>query len=295
MKTILKDISYGPDIKQILDIVLCEKKDVYAIVYLHGGAYLTGSKNQYPDFLLDYSKNNLFAAIDYRLINKNNDICMEDILNDVDEALKKIILIANEHNVNIKGFILVGHSAGGHIGLLYGYKSFLKNRVKIAACISLAGPTDFSDDIAWSSMTKWGENLKERLSFFSNMITRLTQHPIELRQCDWTNQNNYHEFKKQIMDISPLKYVSKLGRTPPTLLVHARSDDQVPFSNAIRLKSILDHASVPNKLIIPAGTGNNHLLGGEIYTSDGPMIFKNQRWVDEAQEWIEGTYYGSSI
>jgi len=283
-----KNITYGADESQNFDIIIPKEKNVHAIVYIHGGAYLTGNKSQYPFFLRDYAKNNIFATIDYRLINPNKNVKITDILSDVDDALLKIIEVSCSYNVTVRDFILVGHSAGGHIGLLYGYTNYNKNpKIKIAACISLAGPTDFSDDLGWSSMTMWGENIEQRLLFLSLVGSGLTGHTIELTQNNWTQQENYSELKKYIMDISPITYVKKTGVVPATLLVHARDDDQVPYSNAIRLKIALDSTSVPHKLITPIGSANNHILGGVAFADKMPILYKNQNWVTEAIKWMD--------
>jgi len=280
-----RNLPYGSDTSQRFDII-CKGNNVHAVVYIHGGAYFTGNKDEYPSFLTDYSENYLFASINYRVINTENTIHMGSIISDVNDALEKIQEFSKVNGVNIKDFILVGHSAGGHIALLYGYKYFQKNKhIKIAACISLAGPTDFTDDSGWSSMTMWGNNVEERLAFLSWMGTRLTRHTITLKQHNWTKQADYPEFKKYIMEISPIAYVS--NDIPPTLLVHARNDDQVPFSNAIRLKTMLERTSVPHKLITPEGSGDNHMLGGKILAENKPIIFTAQSWVKEAKEWME--------
>ena len=196
LKWTFQNISYGNDENQKFDIIIPGGRIVHAVIYIHGGAYLFGNKSQYPSFLADYSKNNIFATIDYRLLNKDNDIQMEDILSDVHDVLTEIIELARAHNVTIRDFILVGHSAGGHIGLLYGYKYFEKSKnIKIVTCISLAGPTDFTDDSGWSSMTMWGENIESRLLFLSRVGTKLTGHTINLTQCNWTQQKDYPIFK----------------------------------------------------------------------------------------------------
>jgi acetyl esterase/lipase len=284
-----QDMAYGADENQNFDIIIPKEKEAHAIVYIHGGAYLTGNKLQYPSFLLDYAKNNIFATIDYRLVKPDNNVQMADILSDVNDALTKITEVSSSHNVAVKDFMLVGHSAGGHIGLLYGYRSCQENaKIKIAACVSLAGPTDFSDDLGWSSMAMWGENLESRLLFLSQVGSRLTGHTIELKQKNWTRQKNYSDFGKSIMDISPITYIkNKTSKVPPTLLVHARGDDQVPYSNALKLKTTLDFTTVPHKLITATGDGNSHMLGGEVYTSTGPIFFENQKWVAEAKKWME--------
>jgi len=289
MRLNFQNVMYGVDESQNFDILIPEEKEAHAIVYIHGGAYLTGNKLQYPSFLPDYANSNIFATIDYRLIKPDNDVQMADILSDVNNALLKIIEISTSHDVTVKDFILVGHSAGGNIGLLCGYRNYQEStKIKIASCVSLAGPTDFSDDLSWSSMPMWGENIEARLLFLSQIGSRLTGHAIKLTQKNWTRQKNYSEFKKHIMSVSPIAYVNeKTGGVPPTLLVHARGDDQVPYSNALRLKAALDYASVPNRLITPIGNGNSHMLGGEVYSDTEPIFFKDQNWVTDARRWIE--------
>jgi len=282
----LTNVSYGFNTNQKLDIFIPDAQTAHAIVYIHGGAFMVGNKYEYPSFLAEYSNKNIFASIDYRLINDNNLIKMADILSDVKNALFKIIEISNTNGVTIKDFILIGHSAGGHIGLLYGYK-FQEENIKIAACISLAGPTDFTDDIGWSSMIMWGHTLEERLIFLSNLGSHLIGRSIQLTQLNWTKQNNYSDFKNDVLEISPIHYVSNTRKVPPTLLVHARNDIQVPYSNVIKLKTLLDEALIPNKLITPIGNANDHMLGGELHTSNTPVIYKNQPWVNEAKKWIE--------
>ena len=90
------------------------------------------------------------------------------------------------------------------------------------------------------------------------------------------------------MSISPITYAeNKHVNIPPTLLVHARRDNQVLYSNTVRLKTALDFTSMSHKLITPGGSANNHLLGGEIYSTIEPILYKNQIWVAEARNWME--------
>jgi acetyl esterase/lipase len=292
MKWDFEDIAYGVDAQQVFDIIIPQEKEAHGIVYIHGGAYLFGDKSQYPSFLADYSKSNVVASIGYRVIENDNAINMMDILSDVNVALAKIIELSKVNGVSIKDFILIGHSAGGHIGLLYGYTLPENMAIRIAACVSMAGPADFTDDIGWSSMTMWGKTIEERLSFLSLMGSHLTGHTIELKQRHWTKQKNNAAFGHYIMEISPITFVSRPGqRIPPTLLIHARGDNQVPYSNAVRLNNALHGTSVSHKLITPVGSANSHMLGGEVYPLIEPVIFRGQTWVTEAEKWLE-TYLG---
>ena len=282
------NLTYGNDENQNLDLIVPQKSEVHAIIYIHGGAYLSGTKAQYPSFLLDYAKDNIFATIDYRIISDENDIQMKDILSDIHDALTKITEYAGAHNAAIKDIILIGHSAGGHIALLYSYKYFQKNeKINIAACISLSGPADFTDDSGWSSMPTWGADITSRLSFLSYLGSRLTGQAIELTQFRWTKQEDYPSFEKSITIISPVAYVEKTGIVPPTLLVHSKDDDQVPYSNAERLIAALDNTSVPHKLITATGSANNHMLGGLVFSDVDPVNFGKQLWSEEVKKWIE--------
>jgi triacylglycerol lipase len=283
-----RNLPYGRDASQRFDITCKGGNDVHALIYIHGGAFFTGNKDEYPLFLMDYSKNCIFASINYRVVNDENTINMGNILSDVKDALKKIQEFSRGNGVNIKDFILTGHSAGGQIALLYAYKYFQTNEhANITACMSLAGPTDFSDDSGWPSMAMWGNTVEERLAFLSYMGSRLTSHPIALKQHYYTKQADYHKIKKHIMEISPIAHVLKGEKTPPTLLVHTRNDDQVPYSNALRLKAVLEKNSVPHKMITVGGSGDSHMLGGTVEANNNPIIFNSQAWVNEAKEWLE--------
>jgi hypothetical protein len=49
----------------------------------------------------------------------------------------------------------------------------------------------------------------------------------------------------------------------------------------------LDFTSVPHKLITAAGSENNHMLGGEVFSDIEPVLFKDQIWLSEAKKWME--------
>jgi dipeptidyl aminopeptidase/acylaminoacyl peptidase len=137
-------------------------------------------------------------------------------------------------------------------------------------------------------MSMWGETLAERLLFISFVGSRLTGHSMELTQKNWTKQKDYFKFEKYVVDISPVMCVNtKFGKVPPTLLVHGQGDNQVPYSNALRLKAVLDYMSVPNKLILTTGNEDNHMLGGDFLPDIEQVIFKSQTWLSEAKDWIE--------
>jgi len=289
------EIQYGTDYLQRFNIILPKKNNnVYAVIYFHGGGFSGGNKLNYPLFLKDFSDNNIFATVGYRLIKKDqigteSAVTMDDIIADVDAALFKIFDYSKERGINIKGVILAGHSAGGHIALQYGYKYFMENdnrEIKITACVSLSGSTSFSD-IFWSAMSDWGEDLEKRLESFSWRITELTSQNILIDQYNWIENNNWNDYQEYINEITPITFVERNHKIPPTLLVHALDDKCVPYNNALKLSDALSSASVQNKFITVTGRGNSHLLGGKSKSALKPFKIPNQPWVDETIEWIK--------
>ena len=89
------------------------------------------------------------------------------------------------------------------------------------------------------------------------------------------------------MNISPVIYVKEMEMVPPTLIVHSRKDDQVPYSNAVRLMTILDKTSIPHHLITATGKEDNHILGGAVFNNFFSKFKKEKRWVTEAKKWME--------
>jgi acetyl esterase/lipase len=195
----LEDIPYGEETLQSVNIIMPkDPNNVHAIIYIHGGFYFSGNKLWYPLFLTEFAEKNIFASINYRLISgKENTVNIDEMLSDVNNALIKIKNTAEENGITIKDFILAGHSSGGHLALLYAYKYLKENNIdaiKIAACVSLAGPADYRDDFGWSSMSMYGNTVEQRLKTMSWIGTELTGYSMELTQYDWNNQNNYAEY-----------------------------------------------------------------------------------------------------
>jgi acetyl esterase/lipase len=287
-----QDMHYGLDAKQTLNLKLPlyteNVRRCHALVYIHGGAYLTGDKAQYPAFLADFADNAIFATIDYRLLSWENDIHMAHILSDINFALFKIKDTARKNGISVKDYILVGHSAGGHIALLYGYKYYGMNSVlPVALCVALAGPSDYTDDVGWSSMAALGEDVETRLATISWIGTRLLGKQVALTTARWTRQKEYVALKNDIESLSPIWYTLKKP-VPATVLVHARNDIWVPYSNSVRLNTILNNSAAAHILLTPVLASNDHMLGG--VTSDErlePITYAGQQWVDEVKNWIE--------
>ncbi|WP_271769302.1 alpha/beta hydrolase [Aquimarina algiphila] len=107
------------------------------IVYVHGGGWIFGDKNNkiQNKVSLFQSQNWLFISLNYRLspfpfqLANPNRVKYPDHNNDVADAIKWIYDNIDQYGGNQEKIILLGHSAGAHLVSLIGTnKSFLEKR-----------------------------------------------------------------------------------------------------------------------------------------------------------------------
>lgn len=221
----LFDQSYGRERSQILDVYLPAGRTIEEtplLIYLHGGAWIEGSKEEFTQFraalssaLPDYA----FVAINYSLYNLNtgsNKFPTQE--NDVVKAIYYIQSKAAEWNISDQ-LILAGASAGGHLALLHSYKNQSIGNIK--AVIAFFPPTDLATLYGFSLLTQIGLN---------GLIGGSPQ-----EQADGYAIN------------SPVTYVNP--NSPPTIFFHGTSDIVVPISQSELLETSLSEAGVMHSFI----------------------------------------------
>lgn len=240
------DVVYGEHERQRLDISLPKEKSgtVGLILFIHGGAWVSGDKSVYSDELDKWSKvyGYAAAAINYRYVSA--ECFVDDLTDDIALSLIKIKEFAAKKGYNIKKAMLTGSSAGGHLSLLYAYKYADTSAIKPVAVADYCGPTDLTDDNYYV-----GEQPLPYLELFSLLCG------------DSFDEENYltHEKKEKMLAASPVSYVNE--KTVPTLICHGNADNIVPYSNAVALKAKLDECGVPNDFVTYNKSG--HALDGD--------------------------------
>lgn len=232
---VFENISYGNNERNVLDLYIPEDAsgDLGLVLYIHGGAWVSGDKESYKN-TAQYASEGLGiagATINYRYLSETT--TMSDIVDDIDAALTKIKAIGTENGVNINKVILGGHSAGGHLSLLYAYSRKDTAPITPVAVIDQSGPTDFTDDAFFSSSNALGTDYLEQLISWSLGKT------VTAEQID--------EFSAELNVISPVHYVD--ADTVPTIICHGDHDSIVPYSNAVRLDAKLTEYGVKHDFI----------------------------------------------
>jgi acetyl esterase/lipase len=198
------DQSYGTLPNQLFDIFLPQGRSIEStplLIYIHGGGWINGSKEEFLLFRRAFQKefpDYAIAAINYRLFNfitgANRFPTQE---NDVIAAVRVLQSKTADWNISDQ-IVLAGASAGGHLALLHAYKHQPIGNVK--AVIALFPPTDL-------------------VSFHSfNLITQLGLNGL----LNGTPQDQAFAY----MDSSPSSFVR--AAVVPTIFFHGTTDTVVP-------------------------------------------------------------------
>jgi acetyl esterase/lipase len=240
-----RDVVYGKsgNVELLLDIY--RPKPLPAgplpvIVYIHGGGWSKGSKDNSADKLVPLVERGYCGvSINYRLTPSG--VQFPEPLYDCKCAIRFLRAKAKELQLDPDRIGVWGHSAGAHLAALLGTTAHLKEfegtggwpefSSRVQAVVAQASPVEFALLLQETQTIAEAEPAIKAL---------LGGHPKE-RQ-------------KQAQLASPLTHIDT--ESAPFLILHGDADPLVPFSQAQLLYATLKRASVPVKLQI--GKGRNH-------------------------------------
>ena len=228
---IYQNLAYGEHERQNLDLYIPKKHDgeVGLILMIHGGAWIAGDKSSYSEAIKNWSDNHGYvaASINYRYL--SYEVSFDDILDDIESALYCIKAKAAEKGINIDKMLLSGHSAGGHLSMLYAYARKASSPIAPAAVVNDSGPTDLLDPNFHNE--KATDDLK---NLYTQIASLVYGEPLTLEQAYLAND--------LLKKASPLYYID--ANTVPTVVNHGMKDEIVPYSNAVSLESKLAECGV---------------------------------------------------
>jgi len=203
-----------------------DRKPGPTIVYIHGGGWSSGSKEQYVLWFLPYLQLGMrLVSVEYRLTS-----AAPAAVKDCRCALYWVFQNAEKYGFDRTKIVLTGGSAGGHLALTSGMlrpSDGLDDECsgpvpgQVAAIINYYGPTDLV------------QGLQAKTPFLEKWLG--TANPRALAE-----------------RLSPLTYVRQ--GLPPILTIHGDADEMVSYQDAVKLRDALSAVRVPNDLItIPGG------------------------------------------
>ncbi len=254
--TVNKDIYYGPDKEQVLDIIypldVIDSDHVLPVVlFIHGGGWISGDKSEFIREADDINQMGyIYASMNYHYA--SDDIHYETLIKDVEMAINFLYLNSEKLHVDKDGIALVGNSAGAHLAMLYAYK-LNSASIKVKFVVSQVGPSDFTDD------GYFGENMVSLGDASSKLLGKsLTEENFESLKTD-----------QDIIDASPISHID--AYTVPTIMAYGKLDRLVPYSNAIRLDEKLSEFDIEHVFI--TYENSDHILGNPL-DSDTKLLYE---------------------
>lgn len=227
-QTITKDVAYGDDPKQKMDVYLPQQTNgkTPAIILIHGGSWIGGDKINMVHWLKPLQTafpDDVIFTINYRLANRQtNSNQWPAQIDDVDKAVAFIKDKAKDYNINKKQLIVIGESAGAQLALVEAFNHDPKHDIKVV--VDLFGPADMADLY----------NAHHELALLMNGT------PAAIPAV--------------YADASVVGHVDK--KSPPTIIFHGTADPIVPIRESDSLNVQLKNANVPVSYVTYAGKGH---------------------------------------
>ena len=237
--------------RHTLDLYFPEEageKPLPLVVYIHGGGWMAGSKQEGRGFadVITATGQYAVASINYRLI---QDALWPAQIHDCKAAIRFLRGNAAKFGIHADQIAVMGSSAGGHLATLLGTSGrepelegslgkFNTVSSTVRAVVNFFGPTNFE--------TFFGKD--------SDIVAMArTNAPIRVLG------DNDEQIRLNARLASPIHWITR--NDPPVLTAHGTEDRIVPFTQAAELDEKLREAGVESHLIAMQGGG--HGFGNE--------------------------------
>ncbi len=238
-----------------------------ALVWLHGGALIVGSRASVPRQLHDLCRDEGYAlvSVDYRLA---PEVKLPAIVEDLDDAFRWLRAQAPKLHLDAGEVVVAGGSAGGYLTLLAGCRV----RPRPRALVAYWGYGDIDGD--W--YTRPSEHYRTRVPLVSReeafravgagvrtgaegaQAKARGRYYLYLRQNGlWTREVTGLDpvrDRRRLDPFCPVRNVS--ADYPPTLLIHGTRDTDVPYEQSAAMARELARHKVPHELVTVPGGGH---------------------------------------
>jgi acetyl esterase/lipase len=244
------NVIYANTAQRALDLDIYVPKTVknqVLMVWIHGGAWQNGNKENPPKQLLE--RGYFLASVNFR---SSPEAPFPAMVHDIKAAIRYLRGNASKYGYHPNKIVLWGSSSGGHLAALVGLSAgnaylegtlgqYLSTSSQVQLIVDFYGPSNFSTILAQS--TPHGQNVRRpALALFFGK-------PVD---------EKLEEYKTA----SPVNYVS--ASSPPMFLAHGNQDPQVPINQTLELWALLQKYAVKSELEILQETAH----GGGMFAHD---------------------------
>lgn len=201
---------------------LDKSENQYLILFIHGGSFNSGSKEDGESWCKYYAtKWYITASVDYTLQNQGKDASIYLMNEEIENAVKAIKQKTEELGYHIAGMAPCGVSAGGTLAMNLAYNG--NSAIPVKFVFQLAAPTYFAPS-EWSLLMK---------------VDRLDS---EEKFCKMMTGKELEDYDTEIQNISPACIVNE--DSVPSLIGYGLIDHCVPLSQKYYLIEVYDRDNV---------------------------------------------------
>ena len=194
----------------------------YVILFIHGGSFNSGSKEDGESWCKYYAtKWYITASVDYTLQNQGKDASIYLMNEEIENAVTAIKQKTEELGYHIAGMAPCGVSAGGTLAMNLAYNG--NSAIPVKFVFQLAAPTYFAPS-EWSLLMK---------------VDRLDS---EEKFCKMMTGKELEDYDTEIQNISPACIVNE--DSVPSLIGYGLIDHCVPLSQKYYLIEVYDRDNV---------------------------------------------------
>jgi acetyl esterase/lipase len=247
-----EDLRYGSHERNSIDISIPQGAEARGVIlFIHGGIWMFGGKENRPIFLDEFRDRFVVASMNHRYIDE--EVHIGDLEDDVRAAVSYIRDFCLRNNRDPGKLILMGHSSGAHLAMLYAFKERETSPIPLAFCVDMAGPSDLGDIAFLYNFRKirWEK-------FFYELAERTSGYHIV--DGDISGEGYSEAGKNMLASISPIHFAGP--DSPPTIIVHDAADAIVPYANSAALNSVLNVYGVDH-YFMALHSGIGHFLGAK--------------------------------
>ena len=201
---------------------LDKSENQYLILFIHGGSFNSGSKEDGESWCKYYAtKGYITASVDYTLQNQGKDASIYLMNEEIENAVKTTKQKTEELGYHIAGMAPCGVSAGGTLAMNLAYNG--NSAIPVKFVFQLAAPTYFAPS-EWSLLMK-----VDRLNSEEEFYKMMTGKELE-------------DYDTEIQNISPTCIVNE--DSVPSLIGYGLIDHCVPLSQKYYLMEAYDRDNV---------------------------------------------------
>jgi acetyl esterase/lipase len=260
------DVEYGIVYKKDLALDIYKPtKNVFeqspVVVYVHGGAWIRGTKTAINFNRFNGAINTLreqgytIVCPDYSLAGEGRSV-FPDCIIDIYDAIEWTKDNASHYSLDTTNLGLLGESAGAHIAMMIAFTDTTLQPEKYPKTnfnylIDVYGPNDLADIYHGKALEKIDVSLRKVSRIFGSEFN------IKEYVFGFDPTKDSVRATELMHRYSPIN-ILKESETP-VLIVHGRNDRIVPVQQSIALKSKLDSLKISNEICLMDSVDHNFI------------------------------------